>query len=107
MILSSIFFSLFDGPFLILVWALTLAFTGAPLLWRFLNYKPVSRCAVVQAMSNLVASGCSFTFGSAAMTAHARGLIALPTAIIAVALLLATVAGGSFLIARWCPDEQS
>ena len=106
MILSSSLTSLFDGPFLILIWALTLAFAGGPLLWRFLNYRPVTRCAVVQAASNAVGSGCWFTFGTAAIDAFQRGLISLPISILAVTLLFAAVAGSSLLIARWCPDEQ-
>jgi len=106
MTLPSSLTGLFDVPFLILIWALTLAFTGGPLLWRFLNYKPVTRCAVVQAAANVVASGCWFTFGTAAINAFERGLISLPISILAVALVFAGVAGGSFLISWWCPDEQ-
>jgi len=97
---------LFDGPFLLLIWASTLVFAGGPLLWKFLNYKPVTRCAAMQAAANFVTSGCWLTFGSAAMNAHQRGLISWPTSILAVALMFAGAAGGQFLIARWCPDEQ-
>lgn len=99
--------SLFHVPTLILIWAFTLAFAGGPLLWKFLNYNPVTRCAVVQAVSNLVASGCWLTFGTAAINAFERGLISLRMSVLAVALLFAAVAGGSFLVARWCPDQQS
>ncbi len=65
-----------------------------------------TRCAVLQVVWNVVATGGWLTFGSAAMNAHERGLISMPTSILAVASLFATVAGGSFLIGRWCPDEQ-
>lgn len=99
--------SLFYVPTLILVWIFTLAFAGGPLLWRFLNYRPVTRRAVVQAVSNIVATGCWLTFGTAAIAAYERGLISLSTSILAVALMFAGAAGGSALIARWCPDEQS
>ncbi|MBR1131948.1 hypothetical protein [Bradyrhizobium iriomotense] len=91
---------------LIVVWAFALAFGGGPLLLRFLNYQPVTRCAVVQAVSNVVATGCWMTFGTAAISAFERGLIALSTSILVVAGLFAVVTGGTFLIARWCPDEQ-
>jgi hypothetical protein len=33
-------------------------------------------------------------------------LISLPVSILAVAFILTGAAGSSFLIARWCPDEQ-
>ncbi|HEV2157661.1 hypothetical protein [Bradyrhizobium sp.] len=46
------------------------------------------------------------TFGTAAMTAHERGLISLPAGVLAVAFMLAGAAGSSFLIARLCPEEQ-
>ncbi|MBB4370309.1 hypothetical protein GGD63_003104 [Bradyrhizobium sp. cir1] len=104
--MSPILNSLLDLPILIVVWAFALAFGGGPLLLRFLNYKPVARCAVVQAVSHVVAIGCWLTFGTAAINAFERGLIALSTSILVVACLFAVVAGGSFLIARWCPDEQ-
>ncbi|WBL81609.1 hypothetical protein I3J27_14745 [Bradyrhizobium xenonodulans] len=104
--LSTSLVGLFHIPTLILAWIFTLAIAGGPLLWRFLNYTPVTRCAVVQAVSNFVATGCWLTFGSAAMNAHERGLISLFTSILAVAFLFAGAAGGSHLIARWCPDEQ-
>lgn len=99
--------SLFDVPFLIVLWAFTLVFSGGPLLVKFLNYKPVTRCAVVQAAVNVLGSGCWLTFGSATINAFERGLISLPVSILTVALLLAVVAGSSFLAARWCPDDQS
>lgn len=92
---------------LILVWGFALVIAGGPLLWRFLNHRQVTRCAVVQVVSNVVATGGWLTFGTAAMNAHERGLISMSTTILAVASLFAAVAGGSFLIGRWCPDEQS
>jgi hypothetical protein len=98
--------SLFHIPTLILIWVFTLAFAGGPLLWRFLNYQPVTRCAFVQAVANAIGSGCWMTFGTAAMTAHERGLISLPAGVLAVAFMLAGAAGSSFLIARLCPEEQ-
>ena len=98
--------SLFHIPTLILIWIATLATAGGPLLWRFLNYRPVTRCAFVQAVSNFVATGCWLTFGTAVMSAFEHGLISVFTSILAVAFLFAGVAGGSFLITRWCPDEQ-
>ncbi|MGY8709367.1 hypothetical protein RAD16_26790 [Bradyrhizobium sp. 18BD] len=104
--MSSSFADLFDMPLLTLIWVFMLAFAGGPLLWKFLNYRPVTRCAVVQAAANFVGSGCWLTFGTAAMTAHQRGLISLPTSILLVASVLACAAGSSFLIERWCPDEQ-
>lgn len=107
MTLSASSTSLFDGPFLIVIWAFTLAFAGGPLLWRFLNYKPVTRCVVLQAASKALGTGCWLTFGTAAINAFERDLISLPVSILAVALLFAAVAGSSFLIVRWCPDDQS
>ena len=104
--LSSSLTSLFHIPTLILIWVFTLALAGGPLLWRFLNYQPVTRCAFVQAVANAIGSGCWLTFGTAVMTAHQRGLISLPVSILAVAFMLAGAAGSSFLIERWCPEEQ-
>ena len=104
--MSSTLTSLFHIPTLILTWTFTLAIAGGPLLWRFLNYEPVTRCGFVQAVANFVATGCWLTFGSAAMTAHQRGLISLPVSILAMAFLLGGAAGSSFLIARWCPEDQ-
>jgi hypothetical protein len=99
--------SLFHLPTLILAWISAFAFAGGPLLWKFLNYRPVTRCAVVQAVSNAIATGCWLTLGIATIAANERGLISTPTSVVAMALLLAVAAGSSTLIARWCPDEQS
>ena len=104
--MSSSLAELFDMPTLILLWVFTLALAGGPLLWKFLNYQPVTRCAFVQAVANAIGSGCWLTFGTAVMTAHQRGLISLPVSILAVAFLLTGAASSSFLIARWCPEEQ-
>ncbi|WP_354176940.1 hypothetical protein [Bradyrhizobium sp. LA6.1] len=60
----------------------------------------------MQAVSNVVATGSWLTFGAATINAYQRGLISVFTSILAVALLFAGAAGGSFLTARWCPDEQ-
>ena len=106
MTLSSSLTSLFDGPFLILIWIFTFAIAGGPLLLKFLNYRPVTRCAVLHAVAKVVTTGCWLTFGTAAMNAHERGLISVFTSILAVAFVFAAAAGGSLLIARWCPDEQ-
>ncbi|OKO91397.1 hypothetical protein AC629_02645 [Bradyrhizobium sp. NAS80.1] len=103
--MSSGLTSLFDVPMLALAWVFALAFAGGPLLLRFLNYRPVTRCAVLRGVSNVVATGGWLTFGTAALNAHERGLISMSTTILAVASLFAAVAGGSFLIGRWCPDE--
>jgi len=106
MTLSSSLTSLFDIPFVIAIWASTPVVVGGPLILRFLNYKPVTRCAVVQTITNVLGTGCCLTFGTAAISAFERGLITLPVSILAVALLFAVTAGSSFLIERWCPDEQ-
>jgi hypothetical protein len=90
---------------LVLVWVFALAIAGGPLLWRFLNYRPVTRCAVLRGVANVVATGSWLTFGTAAINAHERGLISMSTTILAVASLFAVVAGGSFLIGRWCRPE--
>jgi len=98
--------SLFHIPTLIVAWTFMLAIAGGPLLWRFLKYEPVTWCAAVQPVTNFVATGCWLTFGTAAITAHQRGLISLPASILVVALLFACGVGSSYLIARWCPEEQ-
>jgi hypothetical protein len=105
--LSSGWTSLFDPSILAAIWALALAIGGGPLLWRFLNYRPLTRNAVLHAAWNFVATGCWFTFGNAAINAHERGMTSLPMSILAVALLLVVVAGGSLLMQRWCPDRQT
>lgn len=97
---------LFHVPTLIYAWGFTLVITGGPLLLKFLNYRPVTRCAVLQAASSFVTTACWLTLGAAAINAHERGLISLSTSILTMACLLAGAAGSSFLIARWCPDEQ-
>ncbi len=105
--LSSGWTSLFDPSILAAIWALALAIGGGPLLWRFLNYRPVTRNAVLNAAWNFVATGCWFTFGNGAINAHERGMISLPMSILAVALLFVVAAGGSLLMQRWCPDTQT
>lgn len=106
MTLSSSLTSLFDIPFLIAIWALTPVVVGGPLLLRFLNYKPVTRCAVVQTVAKVLGTGCWLTFGTAAINASERGMISLPVSILTMALLITAAAGSSFLIERWCPDQQ-
>ncbi|KYG20539.1 hypothetical protein SE92_09880 [Bradyrhizobium sp. AT1] len=98
---------LFHVPTLILGWVFALAVTCGPLLLKFLNYQPVRRCAVLQAVSSFVATGCWLTFGTAAISAHEHGLISLLSSVLVVACLLASAAASSFLIVRWCPDEQA
>ncbi|MBW7967799.1 hypothetical protein [Bradyrhizobium sp. BR 10289] len=106
MTLSSSLTSLFDAPFVIAIWTLTPFVVGGPLLLRFLNYKPVTRCAVVQTLTKVLGTGCWLTFGTVAIKAFEHGLISLPISNLAVALLFTVTAGSSFLIERWCPDEQ-
>ncbi|WP_157195714.1 hypothetical protein [Bradyrhizobium sp. YR681] len=105
--MSSSFTSLLHVPTLVIAWIFTLVFAGGPLLWKFLNYRPVTRCALVQAVLNVVATGSWLTLGMAVIAAQEHGLISTPTSVLAMALLLAVAAGSSTLIARWCPDEQS
>ena len=93
-------------PTLILVWIATLAIAGGPLVWR-LNYRPVTRCEILQGVANLVATGSWLTLGIAAVNAHERGLISVLTSIFAMAFLLAGAGCSSLLIARLCPAEQS
>ena len=98
---------LFHVPTLIYGWVLALGLTCGPLLLKFLNYRPVTRCAVLRAVSCFVVTGGWLTFGTAAISAHERSLISLPTSIVVVACLLAGAAASSFLIARRYPDEQA
>lgn len=93
--------SLIDLQLLVLVWASVLAMEGGPLLWRFLNYQPVTRCAVLLAVSNAVGSGCGMMFCFAVINARERGLISLFTTVLALAILFGSLIGRSFLIARW------
>jgi hypothetical protein len=86
-------------------WGLALALAGGPLLWRFLNYRPVTRRACLRAALNFIATGCWITFGVGAINAYERGLISLPMSIFAVAALFAIVAGGSHLMARCYPER--
>lgn len=105
--MSSSLTDLFHVPTLIYGWVFALAVTCGPLLLKFLNYQPVTRCAVVQAVSSFVVTLGWLTFGAAAISAQERGLISLLSSILVVACLLAGAAASSFLIARWCPDEQA
>ena len=98
---------LFHVPTLICAWVLALGFTGGPLLLKFLNYKPVTRGAILRAVSSFVVTGGYLTIGTAAISAHDRGLISWPTSIVLMACLLAAAAGSSFLIERWYPDERA
>ena len=86
-------------------WGFALALAGGPLLWRFLNYRPVTRRALVHAAWKFVATGCWMTFGTGAINAYERGLISLPMSIFAVAVLFAVVAGGSHLMERCYPER--
>ncbi|WP_298244191.1 hypothetical protein [uncultured Bradyrhizobium sp.] len=98
---------LFHIPTLILAWAFTLALTAGPLLLKFLNDEPVTRCAVLQAVASFITTGCWLAFGSAAINAYERGLVSLPMSILAVACMFAAGAGSSFLIERRCSDQQA
>ena len=102
--MSADFTSLFPIPALIFTWALGLALAGGPLLWRFLNRRPVTRRALLHAAWNFVATGCWITFGNGAMDAQKRGLLSLPVSILIVAVLFAAFAGGSHLLERWHPE---
>nr|WP_244611966.1 hypothetical protein [Bradyrhizobium amphicarpaeae] len=77
------------------------------MLLKFLNYRPVTRGAVLQAVSSFVVTGGYVTIGTAAIGAHERGLISWPASIVVMACLLAVAAGSSFLIERWYPDERA
>lgn len=105
--MSSSLTDLFHVPTLIFGWVFALGLTCGPLLLKFLNYRPVTRCAVVQAVASFVVTGCWLTFGAAAISAHERGLISFLSSILVVACLLASAGASSFLIARWCPDKQA
>ncbi|WP_246668811.1 hypothetical protein [Bradyrhizobium sp. UNPF46] len=98
---------LFHIPTLIYAWAFTLALMAGPLLLKFLNEEPVTRCAVLQAAASFIMTGCWLTFGSAAINAYEHGLISLPMSILAVACMFAAAAGSSFLIERRCSDQQA
>jgi hypothetical protein len=99
--------SLFATPIVAAAWGVALALAGGPLLWRFLNYRPVTRRARLHAAWNFVATGCWIMFGIGAINAYERGLISLPMSIFAVAVLFAVVAGGSHLMQRWYPERGS
>ncbi|UPK30008.1 hypothetical protein IVB26_17095 [Bradyrhizobium sp. 195] len=98
---------LFHVPTLICGWILALGVTCGPLLLEFLNYRPVTRCAVLRAVSSFVVTGGYLTIGTAAISAQESGLISSSTSILVMACLLAGAAASSFLIARWYPDEQA
>lgn len=98
---------LFYVPTLIFGWVSALGVSCGPLLLKFLNYRPVTRRAVLQAVSSFVVTGGSLTLGTAAISAHERGLISFPTSVLLVGCLLTGAAASSFLIARWYPDEQA
>ncbi len=105
--MSSSLTDLFHVPTLISGWVLALGFTCGPLLLKFLNYRPVTRCAVLKAVSSFVVTGGYLTFGSAAISAQERGLMSFPISILVVACLLAGAAASAFLIARWCPGDRA
>jgi hypothetical protein len=97
--------NLFATPMMAAAWGAALALAGGPLLWRLLNYQPVTRRALLRAAWTFVATGCWITFGTGAINAYEHGLISLPMSIFAVAVLFAVVAGGSRLIERWYPER--
>jgi len=104
--LSSTWTDLFATPIVAVAWCGVFVLAGGQLLLRFLNYRPVTRRAVLHAAWNFVAGGCWITFGTAAISAQERGLISLPASILAVAALMAVAAGGTHLMMRWYPDDE-
>jgi hypothetical protein len=96
---------LFATPMLAAAWGFALALPGGPLLWSFLNCRPVTRRALIRAALNFIATGCWFTFGTGAINAYEHGLISLPMSMLAVAALFAVAAGGSLVMERCYPER--
>jgi hypothetical protein len=71
--------NLFPPGWLVLIWVVfVLVVSGGPLLLRFLNYRPVTRRALLQALWAFVAMFFGMPFGNGAIAAYERGLISLP-----------------------------
>ena len=69
---------LFATPMLAAAWGFALTIAGGPLLWSFLNYRPVTRRALLLAAWKFIATGCWITVGTGTINAYERGLISLP-----------------------------
>jgi len=99
--------NLFPPGWLVLIWVVfVLVVSGGPLLLRFLNYRPVTRRALLQALWAFVAMFFGMPFGNGAITAYERGLISLPACILVVAAVFGVLAGGNYLMARWYPETH-
>jgi len=97
--------NLFPPGWLVLIWVVgVLVVSGGPLLLRFLNYRPVTRHALLQALWAFVTMFIGVPFVNGAITACEHGLISLPACVLVAAAVFGVVAGGNHLMARWYPD---
>jgi hypothetical protein len=90
----------------LVAYAVPLALWGIPLLWRYLNSKPVTRSQIGHATWTIFISGCWILFGNTAFEAYERGMISLPTTIMSEAVLFAIVAGSFHLAERRYLEEN-
>jgi len=100
------FLELITLPKVLVSYAIPLALWGIPLLWRYLNNKPVTRSQIGLATWTFFICGCWIFFGNTAFDAYERGMISLPTTIMSEAVLFAIVAGSFHLADRCYPEES-
>lgn len=90
----------------LLSYVVPLALWGIPLLWRYLSRKAVTRRQAGRAAWTVFVTGFWILFGNTFFHAHERGMISLPTFIVAEAALFAVVAGSWHLVDGFYPDEK-
>jgi len=100
------FLELITLPKVLVAYAVPLALWGIPLLWRYLNHKPVMPSQVGLATWTIFIGGCWILFGNMAFDAYERGRISLPSTIMSEAVLFAIVAGSFHLAERRYPEES-
>jgi hypothetical protein len=77
-----------------------------PLLWAWLNYRPVTRGQHICAAWLFATGSVWLIVGDATKLAWERGMISLVTGILAVGLLFAIAAGSNMLmLRRYAPDK--
>jgi hypothetical protein len=87
-------------------YAIPLALWGAPLLWRYVNRRPVTRRQVEYAAWIVASTGFWILFGNAAVDAHKHGMISELASVISAIVVTAIAIGSMHLIDRRYRQED-
>jgi hypothetical protein len=86
-------------------WALALAPTGGPLLWKFLSHRPVTQRALVSAAWNFLAMGTWITVGNGLVAGRERGMISGVGCSALILALFVILAGVAHVLERRYPGQ--